>query len=143
MTIKALEELRDRLGDNAVNSYIDMNWDEVRPIIYAIEAEIDERFMELPVDADGIPIHLGDRLKGVFETFEVCAVGEYHGEHCAYWADGRHWDRAFSCHHVKPRTVEDVLEDFGAKMHGITGEESEALVAEAAAEIRELMKKGL
>ena len=73
-----------------------------------IEREIAERYMELPVDADGVPIHVGDRLHGVYETFEVCAVSE----HYAYWAEGKHWDKASECRHVKPDTVESLLEEF-------------------------------
>lgn len=37
-----------------------------------IEADIAERYMLLPVDADGVPIHIGDRL----ETFD-CPPQDY------------------------------------------------------------------
>ena len=74
----------------------------------AIQSEVDERYMELPLDADGVPIHVGDKLKGVYKTFDVCGISE----HYAYHDYGRHWDDVRECHHVKPRTVEDVLEDF-------------------------------
>ena len=79
-----------------------------------IQAEIDERFMELPVDADGVPIHVGDKLRGKYlngnPIVEVIAID--------YSANG--WrisenECSFSTPnlyvHVKPRTVEDVLRE--------------------------------
>ena len=71
--IKSLEKLRsrillkdifvrgERMSDNdeaykRANGYANKLADE-------IEAEIAEKYMELPVDADGVPIHVGDMLK--------------------------------------------------------------------------------
>ena len=64
MSLKALDELRGwivatvdyGLGPNGTNL------EQLHDIADAIEAEIAERFMELPVDADGVPIHIGDTL---------------------------------------------------------------------------------
>ena len=105
-----------------------------------IEAEIAERFVELPVDADGVPIHVGDKLRGVYETFEVCAVNERY----AYWEYGRHWDKASECRHVEPRTLEDVLEEFAdaaADVDGRDREEWVPLLAKYADEIRGMEAK--
>ena len=78
--------------------------------IAAIADEIENTYMKLPVDADGVPIRPGDEvlftngqvIKGVVE-----AVGE------TWVAFG---DRPFygcnSCRHVKPETVESILEEF-------------------------------
>lgn len=77
------------------------------------EAEIAERYMELPVDAEGVPIHVGDVIQFVNEQggtgakVEVCAVSK----HYVYYGEGKHFYRASMCRHVKPRTVEDVLRD--------------------------------
>jgi len=102
--------------------------------IAELQAELDEydqTHMALPVDADGVPVRVGDKLRGVYETFEVCAVSE----HYAYWEQGRHWDRANECHHVGPRTLEDVLWDYrcgeitregaAAEIRGLLGSDGE------------------
>jgi len=99
--------------------------------------EYDQTHMALPVDADGVPIRVGDKLRGVYETFEVCAVSE----HYAYWEQGRHWDRANECHHVGPRTLEDVLREFASRVLNSGhqwGLDAHDVVAECAAELREL-----
>jgi len=123
--IKALDKLREKIRLDVNNPWSDLQGD-LLAMCDKVEREIAERFMELPVDADGVPVRVGDKLRGVYETFEVCAVSE----HYAYWEQGRHWDRANECHHVGPRTLEDVLWDY--RCAEITREE-------AAAEIRELM----
>ena len=75
---------------------------------YEIEAEIAERYQLLPVDADGVPIHCGDRMRlDNGHEGDVWLIGVFDimmSDHtCFDWAKS---------HHVKPRTVEDVLEDF-------------------------------
>lgn len=62
--IKALEKLRG-LRDEAASKMVDNpRWVCMRAeeIADEIEAEVAERYMELPVDADGVPIHIGDIL---------------------------------------------------------------------------------
>jgi hypothetical protein len=124
--------------------------DTIEGVFNAIEAEIAERYIELPMDADGVPIHIGDSL----------ASDEYGGERFVcfglnvdgksgknYWTVGMDYNSysntseyasAMRCHHVKPRTVEDVLyECFHDCMYkyplGI-----EPIISKYAAEIREL-----
>lgn len=100
-----------------------------------IEAEISEKFVELPCDAEGVPIRCDDVMEGVTrwegERFKVYCMEIY--------PDG-HWEvtdddtcdsiRATECRHYKPRTVEDVLQDAGVSV---------AAIEDVAAEIRELM----
>ena len=100
-----------------------------------IEAEIDSRYMLLPVDADGVPIHVGDvmcsagiREKGhkvfVSAIFEDGFV-EY-GNYNGLIGPLRQEDWV----HVKTRTLTDVLCDlFERKM----------TVTDAEQELRELM----
>lgn len=101
----------------------------------AIEAEIAERYMHLPLDADGVPIHVGDEMELDNEKFVVCAVapgrvhrwdihniGELDRGTVAYPPD--------SLHHFKQRTIEDVLQDAGVSV---------ASIEDVAAEIRELL----
>lgn len=141
-TIKALEELRKCLGDNAVNGYIDMDWDEIHPIIYAIEAEIAERFMELPVDAEGVPVRIGDMMTNGDTAKEVVGIGpDYYvtGKRVGEFRLERHgWDFARDARHS--RTVEDVLLGFWNESgKSIEWKELEKRIGEVADEIRGLM----
>jgi hypothetical protein len=82
-----------------------------------IEHEISERYMLLPVDANGVPIHVGDEVMyGVGQALHyVFAVSED-----AAWLNNSanppivnlQEFTASQCRHVKPRTIEDVLEEF-------------------------------
>ena len=117
----------------------------------AIEDEIAEKYMRLPVDADGIPIHCCERI--VSETGregDVWLIGVFDlmtSDHVCH-------DHT-KVHHCKPRTLEDVLEEFGTKYiqavetpepivgfgNEIIGEEDPRdVIAKYADEIREMVK---
>jgi hypothetical protein len=96
-----------------------VNWGEQwRKIADEIEAEIAERYMELPLDADGVPIHVGDVLTAdVFGRIEV--EGFVH-DAVAFWSYDPQPARLATCpyslcRHVKPRTIKDVLAEFRFK----------------------------
>lgn len=101
-----------------------------------IEAEIAERYMELPLDADGVPIRVGDKMQHHGgEPFIVCAVapGVIHS-----WVEVKLGERMTTydytptqCTHYKPRTLEDVLQCAGVSV---------AAIEDVAAEIRELLE---
>lgn len=101
-----------------------------------IEREIAERYMELPVDADGVPIHCGERMRlNNGHVGDVWLIGVFDimmSDHtCFDWAKSRH---------VKPRTVEDVLRDMeGMRGNNATYEDVIRRCAKLAAELRELM----
>lgn len=79
-----------------------------------IEAEIAERYIELPVDAVGVPIRIGDSVTSPFfeGSREVRSLTKEQGN--PYWHLGVDEGEviAHMCRHAKPRTVEDVLRDF-------------------------------
>lgn len=106
-----------------------------------IEAEIAERYMELPLDADGVPIRIGDAItlpngqRDRIRFFCINANGARLNE--------RGWVPS-ACRHVKPRTVEDVLEDFAHNYNSIGGKLDEdelwdKLLADTSAELREMI----
>ena len=110
-----------------------------------IEAEIAEKYMLIPRDADDRCIEVGDHMEHDGRRFVVNGITLWHNT----WrviTDSERFDGSFDmrvareCRHVKPRTIEDVLADFASKQHGITTEENDALIAECAEEIRELME---
>lgn len=129
--------------------------------IEGIEREISERYMELPTDADGTPIRLGDVMDGVGmydtlrdvtgEVIEVSFNATDSNECVAsvalqVWSDdGKSWRRIYIDqyadvyrHHVKPRTIEDVLEEFAHEWNDTHHDDMPALKAKYADELRSM-----
>ena len=96
------------LWELAGHSKTSIKQDDVLNFCERIKQEVDERYMLLPVDADGVPIQVGDELHGEHAKpiRRVIAVGN--GEYICDCQVVRH---ANLYHHVKPRTVEDVLHE--------------------------------
>ena len=72
-------------------------------------------YMPLPVDADGVPIHVGDWITGKWDAkAKVVAVTSDD----VYWwePDGCHWCHADEVRHHHAPTVEDVLREFAEKI---------------------------
>ena len=108
-----------------------------------IQAEVDSRFIELPLDADGVPIRVGDTVEWLIKNgeYEVAAVGELvalkiNDSGCVAIAPNM-------LRHVKPRTLEEVLEDYADKHYKLVRNGNGGMVADetrkAATEIRELL----
>ena len=169
--IKALEKLRNALKDCTNKAGVEPNefdtyWitsSACDNLIDEIEVEIAERYMPLPVDADGVPIHMGDAVEGEL-FFDNATV---RGTVCAYHIHdddepGTVYIRVKPtkdtwtikelqfkrCRHVKPRTLEDVLNDCAdeiSEKRGIAPELNRdtptrnEIVAKYADEIRELI----
>lgn len=129
-TIKAVDKLRKlpRHGTNGFGAVVTANEETIDAIADEIEAEIEERYMELPVDADGVPVCVGDELDYTdpFGNVFRCTVQPLlaHDSKCY--------------RHVKPRTLEDVLFDFGEEFEGEM-DEIAPVIAKYAEEIRELL----
>ena len=96
--------------------------------------------VELPKDADGVPIHIGDVMENIVCPSvhrEVTGVGA----ECFYgWDDGNgrysQFDVSCSRHHHAP-TVEDVLREMLDAWGELPAEETnEAIVAEYAAKLQ-------
>ena len=137
--IKALEKLRE-LSEIRMDGWLMM---DTRKIADEIEAEIAERYIELPVDADGVPIRVGDKMQyHGGEPFTVCAVapGVIHT-----WAAVKLGERKttydyapIQCTHYKPRTIEDVLRELADIVRDNDGYNDSCIDA-AADELREIM----
>ena len=120
--IKALEKLRTAARNMAKGRNLE-NHEECNLLLIIadeIEAEIEREWMRLPVDADGVPIRVGDKLEchanGYDGEFTVFAVGDdvAVGNHDIEWVrrNPSKWLHvAQHCVHVKPRTLEDVLRE--------------------------------
>ena len=164
MTLESIEKLRElpvygsvRVSGNLIGTKCHMvcaEKDEVNEIADEIEAEIERDFMKLPVDAEGVPIQIGDLLESseinkqfmcrgmslVLQSNEKWWTVEWSYDH--YYGTSEYVS-AKSCRHVKPRTIEDVLRDM---LDAYDGEEHYELpysfIAKYADELRELMEVG-
>lgn len=151
--MESIEKLRESLKDCTSEAGVEPNrfdtyWITARAcdmLIDEIEAEIESRYMELPVDADGVPIHVGDRLTNINKPSDEYIVAGVNGEKLFVYG-GHAFICASQCRHVKPRTIENVLADFADELHSDRTDgmanRVERLTAKYAAEIRELMEVG-
>ena len=93
---------------------------------------IDREMVELPKDADGVPIRVGDTLDGYGKTIEVVEMRYGRGGWVLISRDGSGYADTFAFAHHAP-TVEDVLREF-ADGRGVPVADS--YVAAAAAKLR-------
>jgi len=105
--------------------------------IAAIEAEVAERYMLLPVDADAIPVRLGEELVSL-DTGERGIVTGLTDNSVQCDATAL-WELACHYRHVKPRTVEDVLREFAEGIKGQNKDFGELLINTYADELRGMM----
>ena len=138
--LKSLDALRD-YAEQCCPEYEPYDTEMMR-IADEIQAELSERYMELPVDAGGVAIKPGDTLEYVDVENRKAIIGTVericldNGEVTIRF--GNRPNAVFAREswkflHVKPRTIEDVLLDAGV---------SRACVEDVAAELRELMGGG-
>lgn len=153
--IKALEKLREicKYRHLVVNTSMSSDGTTVanlgNPLVEAIddiigniEVEIAANYMLLPVDADGVPIHVGDEMTCHGDVFTVCAVAP---AKIHRWVTVKLGEpqttysyNPAECTHYKPRTIEDVIE--GAINAAFGNEAPFSVIAKKAAdEIRELL----
>lgn len=99
-------------------------------------------WVKLPVDADGVPIHVGDKVTEHEDghTFKVDGFMDWDGEWWVFMRDGIQAP-ASRCTHYHEPTVEDVLEGFARAYDDIGGRPDEdelwrKILAEYAAKLR-------
>lgn len=124
--LNGIERLRDCAKIRAITVLIDKT--ELLDQLDAIEREVEERYVELPVDADGKPIPCysevisGERTVPNDVPLTVVGVsGEqvvvnYHDD-CGIYHETRVF--ADSCRLYNPPTVEDVLEEYRVKYYDL------------------------
>lgn len=105
---------------------------DVRRMADEIEREIAERFVELPLDADGVPWHIGDMVEGhgMVHSLDL----NRHG--WAFFGMENAIDPAIH-RHAKSRTIVDVLADFAAEVE--QGRNTIETARKYADELREMM----
>lgn len=102
------------------------------------DAMAEHGWVRLPVDADGVPIHVGDVMEWptTGETFEVVGIGDG----TLFYVDGARdfadWTGASTKRHHRAQTVEDVLRQFAREIDADAYSITDAKVAEFAAKLR-------
>ena len=116
--IKAIDKLREyvyKQREEYNNHNVSFVW-QLDTIANEIEAEIADNYMLLPCDADGVPIHLYDKLLKSTGAAKP-TYGEVVGisDDSVFFDAKQGWVANWSklTRHVKPRTLEDVLLEFG------------------------------
>lgn len=133
--LESIEKLREKIQLDVNNPWSDLKGD-LLAMCDKVEREIAERYMELPVDADGVLIRLGDTLREVDDSVPMKVTSLTFYEDCVdVNACGMNPNLL---RHVKPRTIEDALREFASQQHGITTEENDALLAKYADELRNM-----
>lgn len=116
----------------------------VSEMLRDIQDEVDSRYMLLPVDADGVPIHINDRMENDERVVRiVLSDGEYEPSVYLEKLSRPRVLHEYFCHeisHFKPRTVEDVLREMveGYNDDG-TFDTPEEFIGRYAAELRDLL----
>lgn len=136
--MKSTERMREWLVDEANENEWKSTWFTVTSqvckldeMLDEIEAEIEADYIKLPVDADGVPLEIGDELKCQDKSVLLNSlIWDGKTWHASETIVSSGWYPSRLCEHVKPRTLEDVLNDY---KHGDMTQEG------AIAEIRELM----
>lgn len=149
-TGNVLDDLCEVFGDSptykalyAVADAIDAEEAEIRDFCERVERAAEDReeldlfgqaYMPLPLDADGVPIRVGDEMQfDNGDTFCVCGINAT-TLYCAT-TDGRvEWTRAEDKHH-KP-TVEDLLEEYRRKYDKLIHEQLNGRIKYAAMEAK-------
>lgn len=113
------DHIKARLDGIAVSFRIDNEWLDgwnraVLATVEKIEKEVAERFMELPLDADGVPIRVGDVLTDGEYTFRVDELAAFGDGSWSIRNEGGNAGAACDVTHYHAPTVEDVLREMVA-----------------------------
>ena len=139
--LEAVKKLREFMSDQFVEN--GKTWSKGAEIINEIEDEIAANYIRLPCDTDGIPWTLetesfvddtGRKVK--FSGLQVDREWRWKILHIYVQHDPS------LCHHVKPRTLEDILEEYANEHYKLVrdglGSIATLKMKKAADEIREL-----
>lgn len=104
--MKEIDDLREIISNVTTWNY---QRDLLELNLNLIEQAINDRYLELPLDADGEPIHLSDKLDnnllvcGISATSAICYDDNNFSFEYVLFKDA---------HHAKPDTIEGALREF-------------------------------
>ena len=114
------------------------------PIADEIEREIAEKYMELPTDADGVPVRIGDKMTNINKPSDEYTVTSITESGCRVYGDCA-FIKTSQLRHVKPDKLKERVADFGetvARQGHQWGLVSQEHIDALCAEIREMAGKG-
>ena len=111
MMLESIEKLREFVGKELYEKgrIGHGDYSHLHVLIEDVKREIAEKYMELPVDADGVPIKPGDEIvygNGTHDVVRFIVINE--GEPTF---NERGWCPNH-CRHVKPDPVKELLEEY-------------------------------
>ena len=112
-----------------------------------VHGDTEHGWVKLPVDADGVPIHVGDVVTmqllfgGESKPLVVDRMELSHGRDGDLWCvaldtDKECWNQPSMLRHHTPPTVEDVLREFAEEWCDSLDYETDVLIAEYAKRLR-------
>ena len=107
--MKTIGEMKLHMGNLRDHGLKQVAMVDVERCLDEIERELEEEYVELPKDADGEYIHIGDRMECDGKAFDVIALSETQAFRANMYCEILPVDISAIRHH-KPPTVEDVLE---------------------------------
>lgn len=108
--------LTERLVDYAMHEAPHPEQADILRIADAIEQELAERYVALPLDADGVPIHVGDEVTFTNGDRSFTRTVEAIGKTWVVFGDATFYG-VRSCRHRQPDTWERIIED-ACNIHG-------------------------
>lgn len=135
--MKSIEDLRDW-----AKHYNSTGCRDIRMFADAIETELAERYVALPLGADGEPIHVGDVViaqllfGGESKPLVVDRMELSRGTDGDLWCvaldtDKGCWNHPSMLRHHHPPTVEGILRDFGVDIAHALDADPDATVPES------------
>lgn len=107
--VRGTDKLREQLGISVTKTLIAQICDE-------IDHELESEYVKLPVDADGVTLHIGDdvTLYGPYD-YKVRGISFYDDRVCVSYRSehGCGSDLASRFHHYRKPTVGDLLYSYG------------------------------
>ena len=122
----------DKLLEWAERNASTWGMDEIDEIVDEIESEVED-MVPLPVDADGVPIHVGDVMEWDNGTFTVHELKVTEDGWTTWDEQHGYTVHADECRHHHAPTVEDVLREFA---YGLGVPVADSYVAATAAKLR-------
>lgn len=138
---KRLTAIADRIDAEHEKSVVDALLNDGLPMSDEVMAELG--WIRLPVDADGVPIHVGD-VMDYLEALHTDVPARFKVQDMFYFGKGEWRLRAYpatyepeKCRHYHALTVEDVLIEFGEwYAHTKGGCDEDGIIAEYAAKLQ-------
>ena len=143
--MESIKKLRDFAFKIKGSCLTGINYVLIMDACNKIEREIVEKYMELPVDADGVPIHVGDELEAPLMNDRLCV--EYVGESWVIGTNGVTHD-SLNTRHIKSDPVKELLKELISKAYTVEEVDSaphpvvdDSDIDEIAAKIREIINE--